>query len=176
MDWLCFNADAQRFGCPWCKTKNCWCSVEADFYEVVAISSLPFVHIMAANTSVIAWCSRKAVWLSKMQEQQLLTLHWHSFLSDSSDVDASIFGLQGSQYFDYVSQQPCLLFNYQTHKTKNHWCIVDAHFQDGSTSVSLSFLRIKTANPITLEGCDHAAVWLPKIWDQKSLTDIFTRC
>jgi len=42
-------------------------------------------------------------------EQKLLTLHWRSFSGDRSDVDASIFGFKGCQYFDYVSQRPCPL-------------------------------------------------------------------
>jgi len=98
-----------------------------------------------------------------MQEQTCLTLRWHSVLEDSSDVDASIFGLEGGQYFDYVLQQPCLLFEYQTQKTKNRRRIIDAHFQNWSTSVSLSFLPTKSTNTITLEGGDYAAVCLPKM-------------
>jgi len=98
-----------------------------------------------------------------MEEQNLLMLRCRSVLEDSSDVDVSIFGLKGGQYFGYVSQRPCLLFDYQTHKTKNLWRIVDAHFQDWSMSVSLSVLPIKTANTITLEGCDYAAVCMPKM-------------
>ena len=49
-------------------------------------------------------------------------------------------------------------FDYQTHKPENRGHIIDAHFQDGSMSVSLSFLPIKPNNSITLEGCDYAAV------------------
>jgi len=66
-----------------------------------------FLPIKAANTSIIAWYRRTAVWLSKMQEQKSLTLHLLSSLGDGSDVDTSVFGPKGGQYFDYVSQQPC---------------------------------------------------------------------
>ena len=85
-----------------------------------------------------------------MQNHKSLTLCWRSFSRGSSDVDIRIFVLKCGQYFDYVSQRPCLVLNYQTHKTKNCWGIVDAHYQDGSTSVSQSILLIKTTNPITL--------------------------
>jgi len=98
-----------------------------------------------------------------MQEQKVLTLRWRSFFKDSSDVDARILSLQGGQCFDYVLQRPCRLFDWQTHKTKNGWRIIDAHFQDWSTSLSLSILPIKTANTITLEGCDYEAICLPKM-------------
>jgi len=104
---------------------------------------------MAANTSDIAQCSRKAVWSSKMQEQKSLMLHWRLFLRECSDVEASMFGLTAGQWSDYVSQWPCLLMNYQTHKTKNRWRIVDPHFHDCSSSVSQSFSPIETTNPIT---------------------------
>jgi len=55
---------------------------------------------------------------------------------------------------DYV------FFEYHTDKAKNHWCTLDAHFQDVSMSVSLSSLHTKTANIITLEECDYAAICL----------------
>jgi len=76
---------------------------------VVAISLLPFVPIKAANTSIIAQSRRTAVGLSKMEEQTLLMLCWRAFSRDGSDVDASIFGLRGSEYFGYVPQRTCHL-------------------------------------------------------------------
>jgi len=93
-----------------------------------------------------------------MPEHKSLTLRWHLFERDSSDVDVSIFGLEGGQYFDYVLQQPCVLFDYQTHKAKNPWRIIDTHFQDACTSVLLSVLPTTTANTIALDRCDYAAV------------------
>jgi len=53
-----------------------------------------------------------------MQEQKSLTLHWRSFLGDSSDVEASIFGVKGGHYFDYVWQQPCLLLSIRLTRQK----------------------------------------------------------
>jgi len=41
-----------------------------------------------------------------MDDQQLMTLHWHSVLGDSSNVVGSIFANKGGQYFDYILQQP----------------------------------------------------------------------
>jgi len=61
-------------------------------------------------------------------------------------------------------------FEYWTHKTKNHWRMVDTHSQNGSMIVSQSFLPVKTAHTISLERCDCAAIYLPKMYDQKSLT------
>jgi len=54
-------------------------------------------------------------------------------------------------------------FDYETHKAKNGWRIVDPHIEDGATSVSLLFVPIKTANPITLKQCDYAALCLPEM-------------
>jgi len=48
-------------------------------------------------------------------------------------------------------------FDYQTHKTKNHWCIVETHVQVGATRVPLLFLPITTAYTIPLEGCYYTA-------------------
>jgi len=87
-----------------------------------------------------------------MQKPEWLALCWRSLLGNSRYVDASILGRKGNQNFDY-----------QTHKTKNRWRIIDMHFQDGSTSMSLSIVPIQFANTITLEGCDYAAVCLPKM-------------
>jgi len=98
-----------------------------------------------------------------MQVQKLLTLRWRLLLRDSSDLIARIFGPKGGDYFDYVLQRPCLLLDYPTHKTKNRWRIVDAYFHDWSMSKALSFSRIKTANTLALEGCNYAAVCLPKM-------------
>ena len=57
---------------------------------------------------------------------------------------------------------PC---NYASYRIKNRSGIVDTNFQDGSMSISLSFLPIKTANTVTLEGCDYAVVCLPKMYN-----------
>jgi len=37
---------------------------------------------------------------------------------------------------------------YRRGKTQNRWCFIDAHFQDGVGSVSLSFLAMKAANTL----------------------------
>ena len=57
-----------------------------------------------------------------MQEQQSLTLHWCSFVKDSSNVVTSVFGCKGGQYFDHVSQRPSLLLNIRLTRPK----IIDA--------------------------------------------------
>ena len=71
---------------------------------MVVISSISFLPIKAANTSVIAYSCCSAHWLSWMREQTLLMLRWHQLWGDSSDVIATIFGYKGSQYYDYLSQ------------------------------------------------------------------------
>jgi len=98
-----------------------------------------------------------------MQEQKLLTLRWCSFLRDSSDIHASIFTSHTAYTLIMYHRDHVFFFDDQTDKTKNHQSIVDAHFQDGWTSMSLSFLLTKTAITMTLEGCDYAAVGVQKM-------------
>ena len=52
--------------------------------------------------------------------------------------------------------------NYLTYKTKNHWCSIDAHFQNGAASMWLSLLRIKPANTTFVNGhtrLPHQVPW-----------------
>jgi len=62
------------------------------------------------------------------------------------------------------------LFNCRTYKTKNRWCSVDAHFQDGAGSLILLFLIWKAANTSFMNGYNQSALRLPKVHSQKSLT------
>jgi len=61
-------------------------------------------------------------------------------------------------------------FNYPTYKTKNCWCSVDTHFQNGAGSMMLLFLDWKAANTSFMNGCNHSPLRLPKMHSQKLLT------
>jgi len=54
--------------------------------------------------------------------------------------------------------------------TKNCWCSVDAHFQNGAGSVSLPLLLVKAACTSFMNVCIQLPLRLPKMQDQKSLT------
>jgi len=60
--------------------------------------------------------------------------------------------------------------DYPRCKTKNRWRSVDAHFQNGAGSVSLSLLHIKAAYTSFMNVCIQLPLRLPKVQDQKSLT------
>jgi len=49
------------------------------------------------------------------------------------------------------------LFNYRTYKTKNCWCSIDAHFQDGAGSLIVLFSIWKAANTSFMNGCNQSA-------------------
>jgi len=59
---------------------------------------------------------------------------------------------------------------YRRWRTNNRWRSVDAHFQDGVGSVSLSCFVIKAANTMFMAMCNLSPPWLPEIHDQQSLT------
>jgi len=61
-------------------------------------------------------------------------------------------------------------FYYPTHRTKNHWRSIDAHFQDGAGSVFLTLLPIKDANTLIMRIHYQVAFLLPDLQDQKLLT------
>jgi len=64
---------------PGCKTKNHWCSVDAQFQDWAGSALLLFLPVKAANTWLIDVSNQSPVRLPKIQDQKLLTLHWCSF-------------------------------------------------------------------------------------------------
>jgi len=65
------------------------------------MSSIALLPIEAANTMMIGWCGCIALWLSKMQNQKLLMLHWRWFFGDGSDKVGSILAHIGGRYYHY---------------------------------------------------------------------------
>jgi len=59
---------------------------------------------------------------------------------------------------------------YQRCKTNNCWPYVDAHFQDGVGSVSLSLFTLKAAHTLFMTVCYLSPPILPKIHNQQTLT------
>jgi len=54
---------------PWCKTKNCWCSIDAHFQDGAGSMSLLFLPLKAANTSSMDVSNQSQLILPKMQSQ-----------------------------------------------------------------------------------------------------------
>jgi len=59
---------------------------------------------------------------------------------------------------------------YQGCNTRNRWCSVDTHFQDGVGSISLSLLAIKAANTSFMTVCNLSPPRTPKIHHHQLLT------
>ena len=58
------------------------------------MSSQPFSHREAANSSIIVQCRHAALVIFMMQGQKSLTLHWRSCLGHSPDVGTTMFRLE----------------------------------------------------------------------------------
>jgi len=148
---------------PWCKTKNCWHSVHVHCSEGVVISSLAFLPTKPANTMFMGSCRCTAIRFSKMQDQKLLMLSWRSFVEGGSDIVTSIFTHKGRQYFDYGLMPLHSTFIIQETRPE----IVDAPLtlmsRMGQQACRFPFFLIKMPDNFTLEWCNWAALWLPKV-------------
>jgi len=65
------------------------------------ISALALLPTKAADEWIVGYRSSVALGLSKMQDQKLLKLCWHSFLDGGSDIITSISAHNGGQYIEY---------------------------------------------------------------------------
>jgi len=98
--WLSINVVALPLDYPGCKTKHCWCSIDAHLEEVVVILSQAFFTRKAANTlSMDLWRCIALGW-SMMPEEQWWLLHCCSSLAGVSDIINSIFAYTCGEYFD----------------------------------------------------------------------------
>jgi len=96
--WLRITIVAQPLTYARCKTKNRWCCFDVHFQEIIAKSLLTFFGWKVADSWNMGKCHCTAVGLCKTQDRKSLTLRWRSFLGDSHNVVASIFGLKGGRY------------------------------------------------------------------------------
>jgi len=60
--------------------------------------------------------------------------------------------------------------DHQKHMTTKCCCSVDAHYQNGVTSMLLSVWHMTTTKKLTFQGLNYAAFGLPKVKDSTSLT------
>jgi len=87
-------------------TKNCWCSVDADFHDGPGSVSRSLWPIKAANTSLMTICNLSPARLTKIYDQESLTLRWRSFSWWGRQCFTFSFAYNGSQYFVYDYLQP----------------------------------------------------------------------
>ena len=57
-----------------------------------------------------------------------------------------------------------------TYKTKNRWCSIDAHFQHGAVTMSISPLPIEAADTLIMDNSKQIASQTTYLQDQNSLT------
>ena len=137
----------------WChdywifKTRNCWCSVDAHFHDVVTFVSCTVSVEKAAMNSYIKYCHQATLRLAKMQDQQSLTLHWHSFSGWVMKRVDKVFATEGGQYFMYGCLQ--LIASRITHDVRTK--IVDPpltlSFRMGQGARSYWFYHYKRPKP-----------------------------
>jgi len=103
-------------------------------------------------------------------------LHWRSFSRSGRERLTVSVAFEGGQYYAYALQWTTDFFNYLTYKTKNCWCSIDAHFQNGAASISLSLLCWNTANTSFMIVCIQSPPRLPMMQEQTSLTRHWLSC
>jgi len=75
---------------PWCIVDNRWQSVDVESQDMLVMLSDEFLPWKATDSSILGSSLHTALAFSKMEGQQLLTLHWRFLLGYSSDAVASI--------------------------------------------------------------------------------------
>jgi len=87
-----------------------------------------------------------------------------------------LFGLYRSPILPLCISKTKSLFNYLSYRTKNRWCSVDDHLQNGARSMSLLFLGWNTANMSFMIVCIQLPPRLPMMQEQKSLARRWLSC
>ena len=114
--------NALRCDIQWWKTKYRWLSVDAHLNEGAQSVSQSFLPITPANTLTIYRNDHIAFHLRNLQDQKLLTLHWHSISESGREGEARSFTYKASQYHIYEWSQ--LIAKQITNDTRPN--IVDA--------------------------------------------------
>jgi len=112
-----------------------------------------YLPIKAAISLFMDTCDQEPLLLPKMQDPKSLRLHWRSFSRWGREGFPCFSSNTGGQYFLYDCIWPVAPPDYPSYMTNNHWCSVDAHFQDAVGSVCLFVLIMKVANTSKMD-CD----------------------
>jgi len=109
---------------------------------VVAISSLAFVLIKAANAVIRSECCRTAHWLSKMQDPKSVLLHWCSFLGWGNEYVTCLFPSTAGHWLCFGS---ILLLNPSIDERSdwNRWRNIDAYRRDLLTVIRCAVMLHK---------------------------------
>jgi len=88
------------------KTEQCWCSVDSHVQEIVAMLSLTFLPIRAANTFNTHYSNQVTDSLPDLQNEKSLMLCWRSLSKWGMEHIAFSFDYKGSLYLIYECLQP----------------------------------------------------------------------
>jgi len=135
-------------------------------HRAITKCSWAFWNTKTVKTMYIDNNGHITLWLTMIQRQQSLTLHWHSFSRWGREHVTVSFSYKGSQYFVYDCLQR--VASRITHDTPP--TMVDPHFQDGAGRVSQSAFPTKAARNSSMTVCNLSVVWSPRMQAQKSLT------
>jgi hypothetical protein len=102
--WLCATCRPPDY--PRYMTKNGWHSIDAQFRDGAGSSSLSLLPIEATNITFMTVCNLSPHRLSKIHDQESLTLHWHSFSWWGREHFTVSFAYRGNQYNVYDYMQP----------------------------------------------------------------------
>ena len=87
-----------------------------------------------------------------------------------------LFGLQRRPIICICITKNKSLYNYLTYKTENRWYSIDAYFQNGAASVSLSLLLWNVTNTSFMIVCIQLLPRLPMMQDQTSYMRRWLSC
>jgi len=99
---LCAQISVWCLDYPGWKTKNHWCSVEAQFQDGAGSVPLFLLPPNAANTSFMDVCNKSLLKCPKMQSWKLWMLCWYSLSEWGSDRVAFSFASKGCQCISYA--------------------------------------------------------------------------
>jgi len=99
--WLWLDVTTQVLHYPWCKDKSCWPSVNAHFYNILALFQQPFsverhrIVQLWGNVIVLPAGCLKTQW------QKSLMLHWRSFSGCGNKWVSDFFRYYAVQYIHF---------------------------------------------------------------------------
>jgi hypothetical protein len=106
MSHLRLIATSLQFHYPKCKTKSSYCSIDVHFQDGAGSRSPWLLPLRTPNTSFMDLFNQLPNKLPKIQWQNELTLHWHSFTEWGTDCIAFPCAYWSYQYIGYTQQQP----------------------------------------------------------------------
>jgi len=133
----------------------------------ISISLLPIktaISFIMANYYQITWQ------LPDLEDEKSVALCWPSFSWWGNEDITHCCTWKGLQYIVSELFPQINTSITQDAKPQNRWLLVDAHFQNGSVTVSLAALPIKTAISFIMPNYYQTTWQWPDINDAKSLT------